>query len=543
MRCLILLFLLQAGLPLYAARTNDEFSAVGKAVVELLQTRDPDRFAREMTPDLEDYRAALSTNLPATGEDPLKGFDNRVRYQRQAVKSSAEALLARADQLHLDFAKGDLPFRIVKPKAWGTSHHSDFQAEGENLSWVQKLEIILIPGSASTHADDGEFKVVVRGLEKYPAGWRTSNGIQWESFPARVADENTARELSLLNKVATYQGFTGKDDPALLKFGEVLVRFLRDRDLTVFEKEALLNSDLVWAQTQRSGRGGPSRQDIDQYVNRRVPDQVRLAGQVVRQMEEAGIDLRHADIQIKEATVERSMIRGNPGSLDGLTGWQFKLTLAVKSAGKSKNGTALSGDYVLAVNELTRYGDDWRVTDTLRWNQVPSGIVDEKTVAAMKFEEYVAENDSLPPQTTAPEIEFTTLAGEKKMKLSDLRGKVVILDFWATWCGPCQEPMAQLQRLRDQHPDWQDRVAIVPLSIDDTIAEVRNHVDKRGWTNTFNVWAGDGAWQSASVKAFRVKGVPTTYIIDSRGKIIRAGHPAAMRIGEEVEALLKPTTP
>ena len=64
-------------------------------------------------------------------------------------------------------------------------------------------------------------------------------------------------------------------------------------------------------------------------------------------------------------------------------------------------------------------------------------------------------------------------------------------------------------------------------------------MDQRGWTNTFNVWAGDGGWQSAPAKAFRVTGVPTTYIIDGQGKIIRAGHPAAMDIGREVDTLLK----
>jgi thiol-disulfide isomerase/thioredoxin len=543
MNYLILLFLLPAGSRLYAARTNDEFSAVGKAIVALLQSHDADRFARELTPDLEDYRAALSTNLPATGGDPLKGFDNRVRYQRNAVKSSAEALLARADQLHLDFSKGDLQFRVVKPGLRGTSHHGDFQAEGENLSWVQKLEIILTPASASTNTDGGDFKVVVQGLEKYPAGWRTFNGIQWESFPAHVADDNTARELALLNKVAANQGFSGKDDPALLTFGGILVRFLRDRDLAAYKKEALMNSDLIWAQMQKSGRSGPSRHDIDQYVNERVPDQIHFATEVIRQMDDAGIDLKHADIQIKEAAIERSQSQGNPGSLDGLMGEQFKLTLEVKSTGKSKNGTALSGDYVLAVNQLARYGDDWRVVDHLRWNNVPPGMVDEKTVAAMKLEDYVAEYRSLPPQTPAPEIEFITLAGEKKMKLSELRGKVVVLDFWATWCGPCQEPMAHLQRLPHKYPDWQDRVAIVPLSIDDTIRDVRSHVVERGWTNTFNVWAGEGAWQSASVKAFRVTGVPTTYIIDTDGKIVKAGHPAAMDIAAIVQTLLKPVPP
>jgi hypothetical protein len=99
--------------------------------------------------------------------------------------------------------------------------------------------------------------------------------------------------------------------------------------------------------------------------------------------------------------------------------------------------------------------------------------------------------------------------------------------------------MADLQKLRAAHPDWKDRVAIVPLSIDDTIDVVRKHVDKRGWTNTFNVWAEDGGWASKPAAAFRVTGVPTTYIIDAGGKIVQAGHPAGMQIGEIADGLLK----
>lgn len=105
-------------------------------------------------------------------------------------------------------------------------------------------------------------------------------------------------------------------------------------------------------------------------------------------------------------------------------------------------------------------------------------------------------------------------------------GQVLLLDFWATWCPPCQRPMAHNQEMLVQHGEkWGDRVRLIGLSIDQTAATVKNHVETKGWTKVEHYHVRNG--KCVADKEFGVQGVPHVALVDTTGKIVFVGHPAS----------------
>jgi peroxiredoxin len=117
------------------------------------------------------------------------------------------------------------------------------------------------------------------------------------------------------------------------------------------------------------------------------------------------------------------------------------------------------------------------------------------------------------PQSRAPDFALETLDG-KTLSLKDLRGKVVLLNFWATWCPPCEAEMPDLNALHRQYGAAQDFV-VVGVNVEEDTATVKPFVDKRQLA--FPIVLDRNSRVTAQL--FGVRPLPTTFIIDREGFI------------------------
>ena len=135
------------------------------------------------------------------------------------------------------------------------------------------------------------------------------------------------------------------------------------------------------------------------------------------------------------------------------------------------------------------------------------------------------------PGYRAPDFAFEDLEGNT-VRLSELRGKPVLLNFWATWCPPCRKEIPDLQRFYEQYGD---RITLLGIDWGEDVEEVKRFLERYGATYT-NLLDKDGKF----FVRYRLTGLPTSYWIDEEG-IIRGMWLGAMELEEMVEGFRKTT--
>ena len=113
----------------------------------------------------------------------------------------------------------------------------------------------------------------------------------------------------------------------------------------------------------------------------------------------------------------------------------------------------------------------------------------------------------------APDFRLQNLAGEE-ISLSDFRGKPVLINFWATWCGPCRDEMPFIQGVFEDK-EWSDQgLVILAVNLGEPPAKVEEFMEEYGLTFPVLLDARQDA-----AKAYNVRGIPATFFIDKNGII------------------------
>lgn len=131
------------------------------------------------------------------------------------------------------------------------------------------------------------------------------------------------------------------------------------------------------------------------------------------------------------------------------------------------------------------------------------------------FSAHIAQLKPLSIGQIAPDFESLTPDG-KKVKLSDLRGKYVLLDFWAAWCAPCRQ---ENPNIVEQYHAFKDKgFTVLGVSLDQTQAAWVNAIkaDKLDWTQVSDL----KQWDSEAGRLYNITAIPASFLISPEGEII-----------------------
>jgi thiol-disulfide isomerase/thioredoxin len=144
----------------------------------------------------------------------------------------------------------------------------------------------------------------------------------------------------------------------------------------------------------------------------------------------------------------------------------------------------------------------------------------------------IARNAETAKLKSAPlDLKFTALDGAE-VDLAKMRGKVVLIDFWATWCGPCVKEIPNVvEAYEELHPKGFE---VIGISLDQDKAKLEAFIKEKGmaWPQYFD---GKG-WQNEISSRFGIQSIPAMWLVDKKGMLVSTN--ARANLEDEVEKLL-----
>jgi thiol-disulfide isomerase/thioredoxin len=179
----------------------------------------------------------------------------------------------------------------------------------------------------------------------------------------------------------------------------------------------------------------------------------------------------------------------------------------------SNHGKSLASLAIVEKLDKDRYLDVYQKLDASLSKALP------KSAYVLDYHKRVEELARFAPGTLAPDIKLNTPDGQE-LALSSLRGKVVLLDFWASWCGPCRRENPNVVRIYDRYKE--KGFTVYSVSLDKNKGNWTEAIQKDRLTWTHHV-SDLGYWNSSVVPLYKIEGIPLTFLLDKEGKIVAKG--------------------
>jgi peroxiredoxin len=248
--------------------------------------------------------------------------------------------------------------------------------------------------------------------------------------------------------------------------------------------------------------GSQFSQDLAKYYEKALPLQDSIRAITARLQAEGDpeglIAMRAGEFQMRADQWSKEFIELHPGS-DAILGALEHLNPAVHQSTFKEVITATQQSLGHTAYHQAIYGELQRQVNA---RNVPTA----RTQPA----------GGLSIGATAPDIVMNNRDG-KPIKLSDLRGKVVLIDFWASWCGPCRRENPTVVRAYEQFKGKGFEIFSVSLDSDRSRWLAAIQQDGLVWPNHVSDLAG---WQNAAAAAYGISSIPATLLIDRQGQIV-----------------------
>jgi thiol-disulfide isomerase/thioredoxin len=375
---------------------------------------------------------------------------------------------------------------------------------------------------AAADADEAEQKELRQSLAEAgssPLEFLRAIEKHLEKFP-------NSEQKPMLERALAKAAIEARDDHRTLLYGErVLAREMQDPQILERVTRVLLKTDDPKA-AERALKYSRKFEEILRALEREGPSQTRSRGQILEEL-----DRSLARALIFQARASGNLGKGGEAIALATKAWDRYAS--AEAAREIARWLARSGRELEA---LERYADAFTLGDAANtpadrardrvvmaelWRKLKNtdaGLGDvvlrayDRTAELMNRRAALRrENDPNAEATDVMQFVVPGLGGDK-LALASLKGKVVIMDFWATWCGPCrvQHPLYEKVKARfAANPD----VVFLSMNTDEDQSAVKPFLDANNWSKQVYFEGGLSEF-------LRVASIPTTIIIDRSGRVV-----------------------